>query len=81
MALTDTDKKHIEVIIRKEIKDFMGNNTMKQYEDKLMDTLSKEIRRGKLEGDVKDIVIRVFSEFYQFMYTQRGYWAPRLKNA
>ena len=46
-----------------------------------MDTLSKEIRRGKLEGDVKDIVIRVFSEFYQFMYTQRGYWTPRLKNA
>ena len=64
MALTDTDKKQIEVIICKEIKDFMGNNTMKQYEDKLMDTLSKEIRRGKLEGDVKDIVIRVFSEFY-----------------
>ena len=81
MALTDTDKKQIEVIIRKEIKDFMGNNTMKQYEDKLMDTLSKEIRRGKLEGDVKDIVIRVFSEFYQFMYTQRGSWAPRLKSA
>jgi hypothetical protein len=40
MALTDTDKKQIETIIRKEIKDFMGNNTMKQYEDKLIDTLS-----------------------------------------
>ena len=81
MALSAADKREIETLVRKEIKDFMGNNTMKQYEDKLMDTLSKEIRRGKLEGDVKDIVIRVFSEFYQFMYTQRGYWAPRLKNA
>ena len=81
MALTDTDKKQIETIIRKEIKDFMGNNTMKQYEDKLLDTLSKEIKRGKLEGDVKDIVIRVFNEFYQFIYTQRGYWSPRLKSA
>ena len=59
MALTDTDKKQIEVIIRKEIKDFMGDNTIKQYEDKLIDTLSKEIRRGKLEGDVKDIVIGI----------------------
>ena len=81
MALTDTDKKQIETMIRKEIKDFIGNNTMKQYEDKLLDTLSKEIRKGKLEGDVNDIVIRVFTEFYQFMFTQRGYWAPRLKNA
>ena len=62
MALTDTDKKQIEVIIRKEIKDFMGNNTMKQYEDKLMDTLSKEIRRGKLEGDVKDICLLYTSD-------------------
>ena len=81
MSLTDTDKKQIEVIIRKEIKDFMGNNTMKQYEDKLMDTLSKEIRRGKLEGDVKDITIRMFREFYQFMWMNRSYWEPRLRNA
>ena len=81
MALTDTDKKQIEVIIRKEIKDFMGNNTMKQYEDKLMDTLSKEIRRGKLEGDVKDITLRMFREFYQFMWMNRSYWEPKLKNA
>jgi hypothetical protein len=81
MALTATDKKEIETMIRKEIKDFIGSNTMKQYEEKLITILSKEITKGKMQGDVKDLVIRVFREFYNFMWTQRGYWEPRLKNA
>ena len=81
MALTTTEKKEIETMIRKEIKDFIGSNTMKQYEDKLIDILSREISRGKVQGDVKDVVIKVFREFYNFMWTQRGYWEPRLKNA
>lgn len=81
MALTDSDKKQIETIVRKEIKDFLGSSTIRQYEDKLLDMLAKEIKRGKLEGDVKEVVIKVFREFYNFMWTQRGYWEPRLKNA
>ena len=81
MALTATEKKEIEIIIRKEIKDFMGNNTIKQFEDKLLDMVSKEINRGKINGDIKDIVVKIFREFYQFMWNQRSYWEPRLKNA
>ena len=68
-------------MIRKEIKVFMENNTLKQFEDKLMDKVSKEIKRGKLTGEVKDITIRMFREFYQFMWMNRSYWEPRLKNA
>jgi hypothetical protein len=81
MALTSSEKNEIEVLIRKEIKKFMDNNTVKQFEDKLMDKISKEIKRGKLEGDIKDITLRMFREFYQFMWMNRGYWEPRLKNA
>jgi hypothetical protein len=81
MALTSSDKKEIETMIRKEIKDFMGNTTVKQFEDKLLDRIGKEIKRGKLEGDVKDITLRMFREFYQFMWMNRSYWEPRLKNA
>ena len=81
MALTNSEQKEIEVMIRKEIRSFMENNTIKQFEDKLMDKISKEIKRGKLEGDVKDITLRMFREFYQFMWMNRGYWEPRLKNA
>ena len=81
MALTTSEKNEIEVIVRKEIKNFMGNNTIKQFEDKLMDRIQKEIKRGKLEGDIKDITLRMFREFYQFMWMNRSYWEPRLKNA
>ncbi len=81
MALTSTEQKEIEVMIRKEIRSFMENNTIKQFEDKLLDRISREIKRGKLEGDVKDITLRMFREFYQFMWMNRSYWEPRLKNA
>ena len=81
MALSNTDKREIETIVRKEIRNFMENNTVKQFEDKLMDRIQKEIKKGKLEGEVKDIALRMFREFYQFMWMNRSYWEPRLKNA
>ena len=81
MALTSSETKEIEVLIRKEIKSFMNNNTIKQYEDQLMDKIQKEIQRGKLEGEVKEITLKMFREFYQFMWVNRSYWEPRLKNA
>jgi hypothetical protein len=81
MALTSSESKEIEVMIRKEIKAFMNNNTVKQFEDHLMDRIQKEMKRGKLEGEVKEITVRMFREFYQFMWTNRSYWEPRLKNA
>ena len=81
MALTSSESKEIEVMIRKEIKAFMNNNTVKQFEDQLMDRIQKEMKRGKLEGEVKEITIRMFREFYQFMWVNRRYWEPRLKNA
>jgi hypothetical protein len=81
MALSSTDKNEVETIVRKEIKNFLDSNTVKQFESKLIDTVSKELRRGKLEGDTKEIVIRVFREFYGFMWNNRSLWEPRLKNA
>ena len=81
MALTNKETKEIEVVVRKEIKNFMNSNTVKQFEDKLMEKIGKEIKKGKLEGDIKDISLRMFREFYQFMWINRSYWEPRLKNA
>jgi hypothetical protein len=81
MALTNSDMKEIEVLIRKEIKIFMDSPTLKQFEDKFMDKIAKEIKRGKLEGEVKELVIKMFREFYQFMWMNRSYWEPKLKNA
>jgi hypothetical protein len=81
MALTQSEKKEIEVVVRKEIKDFFESSTLSQYENKLIDKLQKEFRRGKFEGEVKDITVKMFREFYQFMWMNRSYWEPKLKNA
>jgi len=81
MGLTNTDMKEIEVLVRKEIKQFLDSQTLKQFEDKLLDKIAKEIKRGKLEGEVKELVVKMFREFYQFMWMNRSYWEPRLKNA
>jgi len=81
MALTSSEVKEIETIVRKEIRNFIGNNTVKQFEDKMIEKIEKEIKNGKINGDIKDITLRMFREFYQFMWMNRSYWEPRLKNA
>lgn len=79
MALSNSDKRQIEVLIRKEIKDFLNANTIKQFENKIVDTIKNEIRRGKIQGDVNEIVTKVMKEFYKIMWTQRSFWEPSLK--
>ena len=79
MALSQTDKREIETLVKKEIKDFLGSTTVKQFEDKLMDRISKELKRGKIEKDVKDLIIKSFREFYTIMYQQRSFWESKFK--
>lgn len=81
MALTSSEKNEIEVLIRKEIRDFMNTNTIKQFEDRMMDEIRKELKRGKMESEVKEIVVKMMREFYQVMWTQRSFWESRVKSA
>ena len=81
MALSATEKKEIETLVRKEIKDFIGTNTVKQFEDKLLDAVIKDMKRGRTEKELKELVVRMFTEFYGLMYQQRTQWQRRLRNA
>ena len=81
MALSASDKREIETLVRKEIKDFIGSNTLKQFEDKLLDMVIKDMKRGKTEKEIKDLVIKMFTEFYGMMYQQRSMWQSRLRSA
>lgn len=80
MELTNTNIKEIEVMIRKEIKDFLDSNTVSQFEERLIEKIRKELSRGKLEDEVKETVVKMLREFYGFMYMQRSYWESRLKS-
>lgn len=80
MALTQADKNDIEVMIRKEIKDFLESTTVNQFEKKIVDKIQDEIRRGKITKDVSEIVAKVMKEFYKIMWTRRSFCEPTLKN-
>ena len=41
MALTSAEKEEIEVLIRKEVKDFFDSSSAKQFEKKLLDKVSE----------------------------------------
>ena len=80
MALSQADKREVESLIKKEIKDFLGSNTAKQFEDKLVERISKEMKKnGKLDGQLKDLIIKSFREFYTIMYQQRSFWESKFK--
>ena len=80
MALSQADKREIESLIKKEMKDFLGSNTTKQFEDKLVDRITNEMKKnGKLNGEVKDLIIKSFREFYTIMYQQRSFWESKFK--
>jgi len=79
MALSNSEKKEIETLVRKEIKDFLKSQTINQYENKMVDTIRREIQRGKLTGDINEIVTKIMKEFYKIMWTQRSFWEPSLK--
>ena len=81
MGLTNTDMKEIEVLVRKEIKQFLDSQTLKQFEDKLLDAVIKDMKRGRTEKEIKELVVRMFTEFYGLMYQQRTQWQSRLRNA
>lgn len=80
MALTQADKNEIEKMIRKEIKDFMGSTTIKKFEDTLIDRIRKEIKSGNIRGDINELIVKIFTEFYYLMWQKRNQWVSNLKN-
>lgn len=80
MALNQSEKKEIESLIRKEIKDFLGSSTAKQFEEKLVGRIAKELKKGgKLDSEVRDLIIKSFREFYTIMYQQRSFWESKFR--
>jgi uncharacterized protein YeeX (DUF496 family) len=79
--LTNSDKNEIESIVKKQIKSIIDASTAKQFEDRVLDLVIKDIQRGKSEKELKELIIKMFTEFYGMMYQQRSMWQSRLKNA
>lgn len=84
--LTNTDKKDIQSMVKKEIKDFLEINRSSQFETRVKnivkDTFKDVVKKDKdLEDKVLEISRNVLVQLYKQLWTRRAFWANDLKNA
>jgi hypothetical protein len=79
MALTNTDITEIEKIVRKEIKSFLDSNTLKQLEGKMIEVLLKDIKRGKSEKEIKNMISNAMMDFYEYLWFNKSTWMDKIK--
>lgn len=76
MALTDTDKKEIERIIKKEIKDFMDST---QAHKLVVKMIQDEIGSRKFDEKVVDLSTKVVVELFKTLWARKSFWETALK--
>jgi len=83
MSFTNTDKKEIERIVRKEIKDFLKGTS---FEKDVIDVVEKEIKKknSKLSkthrAEIVDVSTKVLIELYKTFWLRRNFWDSQIKN-
>ena len=83
MSLTNTDKKEIERIARKEIKDFMASV---KFEKDVVDVVDTELKKKNSKiskthrAEVVDVSTKVLIELYKTFWLRRSFWDSQIKN-
>lgn len=77
MALTDSDKKEIERITKKEIKDFMDST---QAHKVVVDMVKKEMGTRDINDKVIDLSTKVVVELFKTLWQRKSFWESALKN-
>jgi hypothetical protein len=83
MALTNTDKKEIERITRKEIKEFMNSVKFEKSVTTIVDSELKN-KNSKISkthrAEVVDVSTKVLIELYRTFWLRRNFWDSQIKN-
>jgi hypothetical protein len=79
MAFNQSEKNEIEKIVKKEIKGFFESNTLKQFEEKIIELLLKDIKKGKSEKEIKNIISKTMLDFYEYLWNNRSVWSDKIK--
>lgn len=77
MSLTATDKKQIETIVRKEIKDFLDST---QAHKTVVDMVKKEMGARDINQKVVDLSTKVVVELFKQLWQRKSFWEGPLKN-
>ena len=77
MSLTATDKKQIETIVKKEIKDFLDST---QAHKTVVDMVKKEMGARDINQKVVDLSTKVVVELFKQLWQRKSFWEGPLKN-
>lgn len=77
MALTDNDKKEIEKIIHKEMKNFLEAS---QAQKIVIGIIQKELGTKKIDDKIVDLATKVVVELFKTLWQRKSFWESSLKN-
>lgn len=77
MALSNDDKKEIEKIIKKEIKDFMDST---KANDIVVKIIQKELGTKKIDEKIVDLSTKVVVELFKTLWQRKSFWESPLKS-
>lgn len=77
MSLNDSDKKEIERISRKEIKDFMSSTNAHSIVVKM---IQAELGTKKVDDKIIDLSTKVVVELFKTLWQRKSFWETALKN-
>ena len=77
MALTDQDRRDIERITKKEIKDFMDSTQATKIVVKM---IQDELGTRKIDDKIVDLSTKVVVELFKTLWQRKSFWESALKN-
>jgi hypothetical protein len=77
MALTDQDKREIERITRKEIKDFMDSTNAHKI---VIKQIQQELGTKKIDDKIVDLSTKVVVELFKTLWQRKSFWEGALKS-
>jgi hypothetical protein len=77
MPLTDQDKKEIEKIAKKEIKDFLDTT---QAHNIVIKVIQKELGTKNIDDKIVDLSTKVVVELFKTLWQKKSFWEGPLKN-
>jgi hypothetical protein len=77
MALTDQDKREIERITKKEIKDFMDSTQAHKIVIKI---IQDELGTKKIDDKIVDLSTKVVVELFKTLWQRKSFWESSLKS-
>jgi hypothetical protein len=77
MALSNEDKKEIERITRKEIKDFLDTT---QAHNQVIKMVQKELGTKNIDDKIIDLSTKVVVELFKTLWQRKSFWEGALKN-